>query len=98
MLKCMSVTVASTLTKAVSARDQATIMLPRAAASSGSWSRLSMSRNSMAKIPKVREVESEFTQKEAEERRDAIIKRVLSTPPRPRKKKPEHERKGDPKK
>ena len=39
----------------------------------------------MAKSPKYDKIESELPQKEAEERRDAILKRMLNTPPKTRK-------------
>lgn len=41
--------------------------------------------SSMAKAPKKDEIASDLSQKEAEERRDAILKRMLKTPPKPRK-------------
>ena len=39
----------------------------------------------MAKTPKNQRIESDLTQKEAEERRDAILKKMLNTPPKPKK-------------
>lgn len=41
----------------------------------------------MAKDPKGKKVTGDVPQREAEQRRDAIIKKLLETPPKPRKRK-----------